>query len=127
MWRRRTHLPAEMTMQFFVTLTLDQPTRSPAELQSAMTEFVDNELQAGRFVITGGLASHADSVRVELSTSGTLLADARLPVHAFALVEAPSVEQAVEIASRMLRLHQEYVPDWGGSCEVRPIVTHCLP
>lgn len=114
-------------MQFFVTVTLDQPTTSPAELQTAMTEFVDNERQAGRFVMTGGLASHADSVRVELSASGMLLADARLPVHAFALVEAPSLDQAVEIASRMLRLHQTYVPDWAGNCEVRPVVTHCLP
>jgi hypothetical protein len=41
-------------MQFFVTLTLDQATTSPAQLQSAMTEFVENELQAGTFVITGG-------------------------------------------------------------------------
>ena len=41
-------------MQFFVTLTLDQLTASPAELQSAMTELVENELQAGSFVITGG-------------------------------------------------------------------------
>jgi hypothetical protein len=43
-------------MQFFVTLTVDQLTASPAKLQSAMTEFVEHELQAGSFVITGGLA-----------------------------------------------------------------------
>ncbi len=114
-------------MQFFLTLTLDQLTSSPADLQSAMTEFVDNELQAGSFVITGGLASQADSMRVELSTSGLHRSDARLPVHGFAVVEAPSLEQAVEIGSRMLRLHQKYVPDCVGNCEVRPIVTHCLP
>ncbi len=116
-----------MTMQFFVTLTLDQVTSSPAELQSAMTELVENELQAGSFVITGGLASHADGVRVELSPSGMLQGEARLPVHGFAVVEAPSLEQAVEVASRMLRLHQNHVPDWAGNCEVRPVVTHCLP
>lgn len=114
-------------MQFFVTLTLDQLTASPAELQSAMTEFVENELQAGSFVITGGLASHADGARVELSPSGMHQGDPRLPVHGFAVVEAPSLEQAVEVASRMLRLHQSHVPDWAGNCEVRPVVTHCLP
>ena len=114
-------------MQFLVTLTLDQLTSSPAGLQSAMTEFVENELQAGSFVITGGLAPHADGARVELSPGGMLQADPRLPVHGFAVVEAPSLEHAVEFASRMLRLHQNHVPDWTGNCEVRPVVTHCLP
>ena len=114
-------------MQYFVTLTLDRLTRPPAELQSAMTEFVEHELRAGSFVISGGLASQADGVRVELSPSGPLRGDAGLPVHGFAVVEAPSLEQATDVATRMLRLHQQYVPDWGGSCEVRPVVTHCLP
>jgi hypothetical protein len=114
-------------MQFFVTLTLDQLTASPAELQSAMTELVETELQAGTFVLTGGLAAAADGARVELSTAGVLQGDARLPVHGFAVVEAPSLETAVEVASRMLRLHQSHVPSWTGNCEVRPVVTHCLP
>ena len=114
-------------MQFFVTLTVDRLTSPPAELETAMTELVENELQAGTFVITGGLASQADGVRVELSPSGMPQGDAHLPVHGFAVVEAPSLESAVEVASRMLRLHQEYVPEWAGSCEVRPVVTHCLP
>ena len=114
-------------MQFLVTLSLDQLTASPAELQSAMTEFVENELKAGTFVITGGLASHADGSRVELSPGGVLQREPRLPVHGFAVVEAPSLEQAVEVASRMVQLHQTYVPDWTGSCEVPAVVTHCLP
>jgi hypothetical protein len=114
-------------MRFFVTLTVEQPTSSPAELQSAMTEFVENELQTGTFVTTGGLASPADGARVELSPTGMLQGDARLPVDGFAVVEAPSIDHALEVASRMLRLHQRYVPDWAGQCEVRPVVTHCLP
>jgi hypothetical protein len=114
-------------MQYFVTLTLDQLTSPPAELQSAMTEFVEKERHAGSFVITGGLASHADGVRVDLSHTGMVQGEARLPVHGFAVVEAPSLEHAVEVASRMLRLHQNHVPDWAGNCEVRPVVTDCLP
>ena len=46
---------------------LDQLMASPPELQSAMTEFVEDELKAGTFVITGGLASQVDGARVELS------------------------------------------------------------
>jgi hypothetical protein len=93
-------------MQFFVTLRLDQLTSSPAELQSAMTEFVENELQAGSFVITGGLASDADGVRVGLSLNGMHQSEAPLPAHGFPVVEASSLRQAVEVASHMLRLHQ---------------------
>jgi hypothetical protein len=114
-------------MQFFVTLTLERLTSPPAELESAMTEFIESESKAGTFVITGGLAPHAEGVRVDLSPTGGLQGGASLPVHGFAVVEAGSLEQAAEVASRMLRIHQEYIADWAGTCEVRPIVTHCLP
>ena len=82
-------------MQFLVTLTLDRLTSPPAELEAAMTEFVENRLQTGSFVISGGLASGADGVRVDLSPSGELQGDASLPVHGFAVVEAPSLEHTV--------------------------------
>lgn len=114
-------------MQYLVTVTMDSAASSPAELQSAMTDLVENELENGGFAVSGGLASHADGVRIELSPGGVIESEPRLPVHGFAVVDSPSLEKAVEVANRMLRLHQEYVPDWGGSCEVRPIVTHCLP
>jgi hypothetical protein len=114
-------------MQFFVTLTVDQLTASPADLQTAMTEFVEKELQAGSFIITGGLSPHGDGVRIGVSPGGVVRDEPRLAVHGFAVVEAASLEEAEEVASRMLRLHQSYVLDWAGSCEVRPVVTHCLP
>lgn len=114
-------------MRFFVTLTLDRLTSPPAELEAAMTEFVENELRTGTFVITGGLAPQADGVRIELSATGADQGEARSPVHGFAVVEAASLQDAVEVGSRMLQLHQQYVADWTGSCEVRAIVTHCLP
>ena len=52
---------------------------------------------------------------------------AGVPIHGFAVMECPSPEQALEVASRLLRLHQEFVPDWEVDCDVREIVTHCLP
>ncbi len=114
-------------MQFLVTLTVDPQASPPAGLQSAMTDLVEDALRTGRFVISGGLGSHADGVRVELSPSGMPQGRARLPLHGFAVVEAPSLEDAIEEASRILRVHQKYVSEWAGSCEIRPVVTHCLP
>jgi hypothetical protein len=114
-------------MQYFVTLTLERLTSPPAELESAMTGFVESETKAGTFVITGGLAPQAEGVRVELSPTGGRQGDACLPVYGFAVVEAASLEQATEVAERLLRIHQNHVADWAGTCEVRPVVTHCLP
>ncbi len=114
-------------MQFLVTLTVDQLTKPLAELEFAMTALVEDKAKAGRFVFSGGLASHADGVRVELSPSGMPQAEARLPIHGFVVVEAPSLEDALEDASDILRLHHKYVRDWSGNCEIRPVVTHCLP
>lgn len=119
----------------FVTLTLDQLTISPAELQSAMTEFVENELQTGGFVITGGLASHADGARVELSPSGVVQGGAHLPIHGFAVVEAPLLEQAVEVASpsritpgrRRRRLDLSRNESKGSRANVRPGNLKWLP
>jgi hypothetical protein len=93
-------------VQFFVTLTLEQLTSSPAELQSAMTEFVEDEVQKGAFVITGGLASHADGARVELSPSGMLQNDALL---ALSFKDVPPISALAYPANR--------APDWPESVE----------
>ncbi len=114
-------------MQFLITLTVDRLNRPPAGLEAAMTNFVERELESGTFVITGGLAPHADSMRILLSADGMSKGETNLPVHGFGVVEAASLEDATHVASQILRIHQEYIPDWSGNCEVRPIVTHCLP
>jgi hypothetical protein len=114
-------------MQFLVTLSVDQLTSSPADLQAAMTEFVESERKSGTFLVTGGLGPRSDGARVALSSSGLLNGDASLPIHGFAVVDADSLADAVDVAGRILGRHQEHVPDLGGNCEIRPVVTHCLP
>ena len=78
-------------MQFFLTLTVDPLAGPPAELEAAMTEYVENRLKAGRFVITGGLASHADGVRIEVPSTSMPQSEARLSVHGFAIIEVSSL------------------------------------
>ena len=115
-------------MQFLLTVTLGQhPGVPPTELQTAMTRFVDDETRAGTFVITGGLAAQTDGARVRVSQAGLGSSEPHLPIHGYAVVECPALEQAIEVASRVLRLHQQLVPDWEVECEVRQVVTHCLP
>ena len=115
-------------MQFLMTVSIGQHAGAPpTEFQAAMTKFVDDETRAATFVITGGLAAPADGVRISVSKAGLLRSETRLPIHGYAIVACPGLEEAMEVASRLLRLHQDFVPGWEIECEVRQIVTPCLP
>ena len=116
-------------MQFLVTVTVVPPADAapPTELQTAMTKFVHDETRAGTFVITGGLAAQADGARICLSTAGLVRSEPHLPIHGYAVVEGSALEQAIEVASHLLRIHQDFVPEWEVECDVRQIVTDCLP
>jgi hypothetical protein len=115
-------------MQFLLTVAIGEHVGAPpTELQDAMTNFVHDETRAGTFVIAGGLAARADGARIRLSKAGLASSEPQLPIHGYAVVECPALEQATDVASRLLRLHQDFVPDWEVECDVRPIVTDCLP
>jgi hypothetical protein len=115
-------------MQFLMTVSIAERGGAPTtELQAAMTKFVDDETHAGNFVITGGLAAHADGARIRVSKHRLVRSEAHLPIDGYAVVECPALEQAMEVAARLLQLHQDLVPEWEVDCDVRPIVTHCLP
>lgn len=115
-------------MQFLMTVTIGQhPGPPPDQLQAAMTQFVHGETSAGTFVLTGGLAAQADGARIRLSKDGLVTSEPQLPIHGYAVVEAPALEQAMNVASRLLRVHQDFAPDWEVECDVRQIVTDCLP
>src|SRR5262245_37906538 len=115
-------------MQFLVTVSIGQNAGDTlTEFEAAMTKFIDDVTRAGTFVITGGLAAHADSARIRVSKTGLVRSEPHLPIHGYAVVECPALEQAVEVASRLLRLHQDFVPECEVEYQVRQIVTHCLP
>jgi hypothetical protein len=115
-------------MQYLVTVTIAQAAGAPpAELQAAMTALVEAETSRGTVAVSGAFAPDDDGARLTLSAGGVEQGSARLPLHGFAVVEASSLDDALDVARRMVRLHQQHVPGWEASWEVRPIVTHCLP
>jgi hypothetical protein len=117
-------------MQFIVTVTVnvgEHAAAPPAEFQTVMTKWVHDETRAGTFVITGGLAPPPDGACIRLSNGGLVRSAPHLPIHGYAVVECPALEQAIDVASRLLRVHQDFVPEWGVECDVRQIVTDCLP
>jgi hypothetical protein len=115
-------------MQFLLTVTItEHASAPPTELQDAMTNFVHDETRAGTFVITGGLAPRADGAGIRLSKDGLVRSEPQLPIHGYAVVECTGLEQATEVASRLLRVHHDFVPEWQIECDVRQIITDCLP
>jgi hypothetical protein len=117
-------------MQFLMTLTIGHTSAPPQALQTAMTKLVDDETAAGTLVLSGGLAPSSQGRLLTLSKGELTVresANSHTPIDGFAVLEAASMDEAIEKAAPLLQLHQVYMENWAGECTVRPIVTHCLP
>jgi hypothetical protein len=115
-------------MQFLMTVSIVQATgEPPAAFQAAMTAFVDDETRAGTFVTSGAFAPAGGGVGLRTGPGGRGRTEVQVPIHGFAIVQCGSFAQAEEVASRWLRLHEEFAPSWEVACDVREIVTRCLP
>jgi hypothetical protein len=102
----------------------NQPPR-PA-LMEAMGEFVGAAMKSGAIIDTAGLKPLADATRVRLSrgkltTTDGPFTEAKEMVGGYALVEAKSKAEAVDLANRFMDLHRVYWPEFEGECEVRPL------
>lgn len=126
--KRRLH---HINMQFLITITIGRPPSAPSgKFQAAMTKLVDDEIAAGTFLSSGGLAPSSQGRRLTL-TDGELAVDEPIQEHraidGYAVLEAPSLDEAFKKASQLMQLHQLHTRTWVVECAVRPIVTHCLP
>jgi hypothetical protein len=98
----------------------------PAGLMDAIMELGAEATAAGALLDTAGLAPSASSgARIQLS-EGTLsvmdgpFAEAKEFI-SYALYQVNSKEEAVEWASRFMKLHQRLWPGWEGEVEVRKV------
>jgi hypothetical protein len=95
-----------------------------------MTKHVEDETAAGTLILSGGLAPSSQGSRITLSQGQLTVherGDGHVLIDGYAVLQASSMEEAIEKASQLLQLHQVYMENWEGECTVRPIVTHCLP
>ena len=98
----------------------------PQALFDAMGKFVDESMKNGSLIDTAGLRPTADGTRVQLSRGKITVMDgpfteAKEVVGGYALIEAKSKEEAVELAKRFMDLHRENWPAFEGACEVRAV------
>jgi hypothetical protein len=110
-------------MRYIVLLKSPQMTTPPPpELMDAIMRLGDEATQAGALLDTAGLSPSAAGARVQLAggqlnvTDGPF-AEAKEMI-SYALYQVSSKEEAVEWASRFMRLHRDLWPGWEGEADV---------
>ncbi len=102
------------------------PVTPPKPLMNAMETFVSDGFRTGWLKETGGLKSTSESVRIR-SKGGALavtdgpFAETKEIVGGYAIVEATSKDEAVDIARRFMELHRIHWPEFECEGEVRGI------
>lgn len=116
-------------MRFMSFIRSEEPNPAgppPPELFAAVGEFAQEMSVAGVLVDMGGLLPSSAGAVVSL-VDGRISAvdgpftEAKELIGGYAVLEVRSREEAVELARRLLVVHQRLWPGWRGSCEVRQI------
>jgi hypothetical protein len=98
--------------------------RPPTErLMNEMGKLMDEMIRSGTLVSTAGLAPTREGKRMrwnrgKLSTTDGPFTETKEVIGGYAIIEAPSMEKAMEITRRFLEVHGD---EWNVECEVRPL------
>jgi hypothetical protein len=108
-------------MRYIVLLKADQ-FNPPPGLMEAIMNLGEEATSAGALLDNAGLAPGAKGARIRVSGGNLSVTDGPFAETkefiSYAQYEVRSKEEAVEWASRFMKLHQEFVPGWEGECEV---------
>lgn len=93
------------------------------QLMHDMGKLIDEMTQEGTLVRTAGLRPTTEGARVrlrqgKLSTVDGPFTETKEVVGGFAILEAASMREAIELTKRFLRVHGE---EWDIECEVRQL------
>jgi hypothetical protein len=113
-------------MRFLSMIRVDESTgQAPSEqLMADMGRLIEELTAKGQLVSTAGLRPTAEGVRVRLRKGGQMsvvdgpFAETKEVIGGYAILEAPSKEEAVALTRRFLQVHGT---DWNVECEVRQI------
>ncbi|AQZ65330.1 PhnB protein [[Actinomadura] parvosata subsp. kistnae] len=111
-------------MRYLVTLkvTAQPDGPPPADLMDAIMKLGQEATESGSLLDTGGLAPSSEGARVEISGGRLIVSDGPFAeakeMISYALYEVRSKEEAVEWASRFVRLHRDLWPGWEGEADV---------
>ena len=111
-----------MRFMFIVTSAHQGP--PTPELLEAMHTLANREIKAGRMIDNGGLMPLATGaqVRIEngrLSVMDGPFVEAKEVVGGYAIFELQGKDEALATAQEFMQLHQDLMPGWEGTCELR--------
>ena len=119
-------------MRFLSMIRVQETGQMPSEqLMADMGRLIEQMTREGSLVDTAGLRPTAEGVRVRLreghlSTTDGPFTESKEVIGGYAILEADSMAQAVELTRRFLALHGDA---WDIECEVRqmegPGSEHC--
>src|SRR6185295_16401667 len=112
-------------MRFLSMIRLDEKRgQVPSEqLMQDMGKLIEEMTRNGTLVSTAGLRPTAEGVRVrlrggKLSTTDGPFTESKEVIGGYAVLEAKSMKDAVELTQRFLRIHGT---EWDIECEVRQL------
>ena len=113
-------------MRFLSMIRIDENTgQVPSEqLMADMGKLIEELTRTGQLVSTAGLRPTAEGVRMRLHRGGKLtvtdgpFTETKEVIGGYAILEAPSKEEAIELTRRFLKVHGT---DWNVECEVRQL------
>lgn len=96
------------------------------ELLEAMHTLAQREVKAGRMIHDGGLMPPQAGGEVRLARGKLMITDGPFTetkelIGGYAIFELPDRDAAVASAVEFLKLHQEFMPEWEGGCEIREV------
>jgi hypothetical protein len=97
--------------------------RPSEQLMNDMGRLMEEMTKEGSLIRTAGLRPTKDGVRVRLqkghmTTIDGPFTETKEVVGGYAILEAPSLEDAIELTKRFLKVHGD---TWELECEVRPL------
>jgi len=112
-------------MRFLSMIRIQENTgQVPSEqLMRDMGKLIDEMTRTGRLISTAGLRPTKEGVRVrlrrgKLSTVDGPFTETKEVIGGYAVLEAKSKAEAIELTERFLKVHGE---DWDIECEVRQL------
>ena len=111
-------------MRYLSMVRVAETGQVPSErLMKEMGELMEEMTRTGKLVSTAGLRPSAEGVRVrsrhgKLSSSDGPFSETKEVIGGYAVLEAASMAEAVELTKKFLRVHGD---EWDVECEVRQL------
>jgi hypothetical protein len=122
----------ETTMRFMMIVKCNMDSEAgrlpDPKLMEAMAKYTEESIKAGVLLTSGALTPTSKGARIrasggKLSVVDGPFAEATELVGGFAILQAKSMEEAMEHGRRFMKLHQDVLgPTYEGTLEVRPML-----